>query len=95
MTLTIELPAEAQATLDEIARSSNRTASEYVRDTILDRLATEKRKFERATEIAVRAEAIRAGLIPTRPIEYLIAELGITQEEIDEAPLDLDEDDKW
>jgi predicted transcriptional regulator len=73
------------ATLAKVAR---RSPSEIVRETMelnMDRLEWEYR-------IAEIARGVRVGTIPTHPMENLLDEMGITQEELDAAPLDLDSD---
>jgi RHH-type rel operon transcriptional repressor/antitoxin RelB len=83
--ISLRIPDDLGARLNKLAEITHRPKSFYVREALVDYLS----RAEFAAEMDMKADAIRRGEIPTRPFNDLLDELGITQEEIDAAPLDL------
>ena len=76
--MTIDFPEDVQARLEKLSAQSGRPAADYVREIVEEQLA----ELEWKREIAVHAEAIRAGIEKTRPFDELARELGFDPDEI-------------
>lgn len=77
---SIRLPVDVDERLSTLAAATGRSKSFYLRELVttgLDRL-------EHTYGLAARAEAIRAGRRRTRPIDEVMAELGVTREELED-----------
>lgn len=80
--LSIRLPGELKDRLDALAASTGRPASYYVREAVEEHLST----MEYAYTLQAEVEAIRRGEAKTRPLSELMAEMGITQADLDALP---------
>jgi RHH-type rel operon transcriptional repressor/antitoxin RelB len=76
--VSIRIPAEMKSRLDTLAEATGRSAAFYVKAALEDRMDD----LEWAYGIAAKAETLRAGRRPTRPIDSLIADLGFTRDEL-------------
>jgi RHH-type rel operon transcriptional repressor/antitoxin RelB len=79
---SVRIPADVDERLDRLAESTGRSKSFYLRELVTQGLDD----LEYAYGIAARAEAIRTGIRPTRPLADVMTEMGITQTELDVAP---------
>jgi len=76
--VSVRLPADMKSRLDALAEATGRPAAFYVKAALEDRMG----HLEWAYGIAAKAEQLRAGRRPARPIDELIGELGFTREEL-------------
>lgn len=79
--ISIRLPSEMKSRLDALATATGRPAAFYVKAALEDRMDD----LEWAYGIAARAELLRAGRRPARPIAELIDELGFSRDELEDA----------
>jgi RHH-type rel operon transcriptional repressor/antitoxin RelB len=79
--VSIRVPAEMKSRLDALAETTGRSAAFYVKAALEDRMDD----LEWAYGIAAKAENLRAGRRPARPIGELVTELGFTREELVES----------
>lgn len=79
---SLRLPQDVDERLSRLAAATGRSKSYYLRELVTTGLDD----LEYAYELASRAEAIRAGRRATRSVEDLMADLGITRDELDALP---------
>lgn len=77
-TISLRLPADLSARLDRLVASTSRSKSFYVRRALEEHLDA----IEWAYDLAAHAEATRAGLVATRPMDELATELGFDPEDL-------------
>jgi len=82
----VRIPADVDERLTRLAEVTGRSKSFYLRELITHGLDD----LEYAYGIAAQAEAIRSGLRETRPLDDLMAEVGITRAELDTMPSELE-----
>lgn len=80
--VSVRLDQDLKDQLDALSARTGRPAAFYVRAALKDRLDD----LEWAYDLAATAEGIRRGTTPTRPIEDLMAELDVTQTDLDAMP---------
>jgi RHH-type rel operon transcriptional repressor/antitoxin RelB len=71
--LAIRLPAEIEARLENLAKSTGRTKTFYAREAILEYLEDMEDLYEAEREV----KAIRAGRSKTIPLEELMKQYGM------------------
>ena len=86
--LSVRFPEDLRARVNAIADITRRSPSDVVRESVERQIDSMEWEYR----VAERARAARAGEIATRPLDMLIAELGITEAEIDATPLDDDDE---
>ena len=78
MAVTIDFSEDVQARLDKLSAQNGQHAVDYAREALEERLA----QIEWECEVAARAEAVRAGLVETRPFDELVREVGLDPGEL-------------
>lgn len=76
--VSIRLPDDLKERLDALSRSTGRPAAFYVREALSEHLS----ELEWAYSVAGRAEAIRKGTEPTRPLDDVARELGFDPDDL-------------
>lgn len=76
--LSIRLPEEVKGRLEALSRSTGRSAAYYVREAVVEHLE----ELEWAYGVAARAEAIRAGVRATVPLDEVARDLGFDPDEL-------------
>lgn len=76
--LSIRLPEEMKARLEALSKTTGRPAAYYVRQALTERIDD----LEWAYGVATHAEAIRAGVSESRPLDDLASELGFEPHEL-------------
>ncbi len=71
--LAVRLPAEIEARLDNLAQTTGRTKSYYVREAILEHLDDLEDLYLAERELA----GIRAGRVKTIPLEEVMKQYGL------------------
>ena len=87
--LSLRLPDALAQRLDRVAKRTHRTKSYYVRELIEEHID----RLEWESEILAEMEGVHSGKVKTRPLSELIAELGITREELNAAAAELNATD--
>lgn len=77
-TLSLRLPNDLSERLNRLAETTRRPKSVYVREALEEHL----NDIEWAYGIAAYAEAARAGLVKTRPMDDLARDLGFDPDEL-------------
>ncbi|WP_291798761.1 MULTISPECIES: type II toxin-antitoxin system RelB family antitoxin [Brevibacterium] len=77
-TISLRLPADLNDRLNRLAESTQRPKSFYVREALEEHLSG----IEWAYDLAAHAEAARAGVAETGPLDELTRELGFDPEEL-------------
>lgn len=76
--VSIRLSDDLKGRLEALSRVTGRPAAFYVREALEEHLA----ELEWAYSVAARAEAIRRGTEPTRPLDDVARELGFDPDEL-------------
>lgn len=79
---SLRLPVEIDERLARLAASTGRSKSYYLRELVTAGIDD----LEHAYGLAARAEAIRANRRETRALDDLMAEMGISREEVQATP---------
>lgn len=74
----MRLPHDLGERLTRLADATHRPKSYYVRELLEQHLA----ELEYVAGIDAKIEAVRRGEVPTRPFDDLLAEVGITPEDL-------------
>lgn len=85
--ISVRFPSDLRDRVITIASITRRSPGDVVRESVERQIASMEWEYR----VAERARAARAGEIATLPLDALIADLGLTEAEIDAAPLDSDD----
>jgi len=78
--VSIRLPDELKHRLDALSASTGRPAAFYVREALSEHLG----ELEHAYTLRAEAEAARRGELETVGLDEVLADLGMTRDELDE-----------
>lgn len=84
--VSASLDHELKAQLDALSVRTGQSVSFHIREA----LALYLDDLERAYSVAMAAEDVRRGTVDTRPLEELMTDLGITQNDLEAMPGTLD-----
>ncbi|MCL2464788.1 MAG: ribbon-helix-helix protein, CopG family [Micrococcales bacterium] len=79
---SLRLPIDVDERLGRLAETTGRSKSYYLRELVTTGLDD----LEWAYDVAARAEAVRSGIRPTRPLTDLLAATRISREDLDSVP---------
>ncbi|SDC17354.1 RHH-type transcriptional regulator, rel operon repressor / antitoxin RelB [Sanguibacter gelidistatuariae] len=81
--LSIRLPHELKHRLDALSASTGRPAAFYVREALTEHLG----ELEHVYTLRAEAEAVRSGKLETVGLDEVLADLGMTRDELDDTAL--------